>query len=58
MARGRSPSESLGTLDMNYNNESCTIKQTPSGSVTTLTTKDNDNSPHPVNMNIVRKDYA
>ena len=58
IARGRSPSESLGALDMNSSNESCTIKQKYSGSVETLTTMDNDNSPYPVNMDIVRKDYA
>ena len=56
MTRGRSRSESLREFNMNSNNESCTIKQTPSGSVTTLTTKDSDHSPHPVNMDIIRKD--
>ena len=58
IARGRSPSESLGALGMNPDNESSMIKQTSSGSVATLTTMDNDNSPYPVNMDIVEKYYA
>ena len=58
IARGRTPSESLGALDMNSSSESYAIKQTPSGSVTTLTTMDSDNSPHSMNMDIVRKHYA
>ena len=35
IARGRSPSESLGALDMNFSNEDGTIKQTSSGIATT-----------------------
>ena len=35
IARGRSPSESLGALDMNSSNESCMIKRTSSGSMAT-----------------------
>ena len=54
-SQGRSLFESLGALDMNSTRESYAIKQTPSRSVTTLTTKDNDNSPYPVNMDIVGK---
>ena len=43
---------------MNSSNGSCTIKQTSSGSVATLTTMDDDNSPYPVNVDIVGKYYA
>ena len=58
IARAKTPSESLGALDMNSSKESCTIKQTSSGGVETLTNMDSDNSPYPVNMDIVRRDYA
>ena len=35
IARGKSPSESIGALDMNSSNESCMIKRISSGSMAT-----------------------
>ena len=58
IARDRSPSESLGALNMSSNKGPSTIKQKFSGSAITLTTMDNDNSPHPMNTDIVEKYYA
>ena len=56
--QGKISIKSLGALNMDSSNEPCTIKQTSSRSVATLTTMDNENSPYPVNMDIVRKYYA
>ena len=58
IARVRPPPESLGALNMSSNKGPSMIKQTFTGSATTLTTMDSDNSPHPVNTDIVRKYYA
>ena len=55
---GRSPSESLGALNLNSSKRSRAVKQTVPNITTTLTTIDNDNSSHPVNADIVERYYA
>ena len=53
IARGRSPSESTGALDMNSSDKSCTIKHLLIVWQHNIT--DSDNSLRPENMDIVEK---
>ena len=53
IARGKSPSESLGALDMDFRNESCMIKYLLV--VWQHDTTDSDTSLHPEGMDIVKK---